>query len=149
MVWAQRAGLMVGLLSARMSPTTAHRAAQLGITIIQQGVQNKVEGYERIIASLGISDDAVAYMGDDVVDLGVLARVGFATAPADAVAEVKDRVDWVSSRPGGRGAVRELIELILRAQQRWPAIVTGYAADNERVTPVRRGGRASARGKAK
>jgi 3-deoxy-D-manno-octulosonate 8-phosphate phosphatase (KDO 8-P phosphatase) len=75
--------------------------------------------------------------------------VGFASAPADAVAEVKERVDWVSSRPGGRGAVRELIELILRAQQRWPAIVTGYAADNERVTPVRRGGRASARGKAK
>jgi 3-deoxy-D-manno-octulosonate 8-phosphate phosphatase (KDO 8-P phosphatase) len=149
MVWAQRAGLKVGLLSARMSATTPHRAAQLGITIIQQGVANKLEGYERIITDLGIGDEAVAYMGDDIVDLGVLARVGFAAAPADAVREVKKQVDWVSAHPGGRGAVRELIELILRAQQRWATVVGGYAADNERVTTARKGVRSAARGKTK
>ena len=149
MVWAQRAGLKVGLLSARMSATTPHRAAQLGITIIQQGVANKLEGYERIITDLAIGDEAVAYMGDDIVDLGVLARVGFAAAPADAVREVKKQVDWVSVHPGGRGAVRELIELILRAQQRWATVVGGYAADNERVTTARKGARSPARGKAK
>jgi 3-deoxy-D-manno-octulosonate 8-phosphate phosphatase (KDO 8-P phosphatase) len=149
MVWAQRAGLKVGLLSARMSATTPHRAAQLGITIIQQGVANKLEGYKRIITDLGIGDEAVAYMGDDIVDLGVLDRVGFAAAPADAVREVKKQVDWVSAHPGGRGAVRELIELILRAQQRWATVVGGYAADNERVTTARKGARSPARGKAK
>src|SRR5262245_63115987 len=95
MVWAQRAGLTVGLLSARHSATTPHRAAQLGVTIVQQGVLNKVEGYERIVESTGASDAEVAYMGDDIVDLAVLARVGLSAAPADAVQEVRDRVDWI------------------------------------------------------
>jgi 3-deoxy-D-manno-octulosonate 8-phosphate phosphatase (KDO 8-P phosphatase) len=130
MVWAQRAGLKVGLLSARTSATTPHRAAQLGITIVHQGVLNKLGGYERIVSDAGVTDDEVAYMGDDIVDLAVLKRVGLAAAPADAVAEVRDRVDWVSTHAGGRGAVRELVELVLRAQQRWESIVAGYAADN-------------------
>jgi 3-deoxy-D-manno-octulosonate 8-phosphate phosphatase (KDO 8-P phosphatase) len=129
MVWAQRAGLKVGLLSARLSATTPHRAAQLGITIIQQGVLNKVEGYERILADLGVSDDEVAYMGDDIVDLAVLARVGLSAAPADAVQEVRDRVDWISGADGGSGAVRQLIETILKAQHRWDAIVERYATE--------------------
>src|SRR5688572_7182205 len=67
MVWAQRAGLLVGLLSARTSSTTPHRAAQLGITIVHQGVLNKLEGYERIIAGARVADAEVAYMGDDIV----------------------------------------------------------------------------------
>jgi 3-deoxy-D-manno-octulosonate 8-phosphate phosphatase (KDO 8-P phosphatase) len=127
MVWAQRAGLSVGLLSARHSATTPHRAAQLGVTIVQQGVLNKVEGYERIVDSAGVSDGEVAYMGDDIVDLAVLARVGLSAAPADAVQEVRDRVDWISRAKGGGGAVRELIEMILKAQNRWDGIVAGYA----------------------
>lgn len=122
-VWAERAGLRVGLLSARTSATTPHRAAQLGITIVQQGVSNKLQGYERILAAQHVTDAEVAYMGDDIVDLAVLGRVGLSAAPADAVAEVRARVDWVSRAPGGRGAVRELIEVILRAQRRWKAIV--------------------------
>jgi 3-deoxy-D-manno-octulosonate 8-phosphate phosphatase (KDO 8-P phosphatase) len=132
MVWAERAGLTVGLLSARMSATTPHRASQLGIRIVQQGVLNKVEGYERIIASEGVSDAEVAYMGDDIVDLAVLARVGLSAAPADAVAEVRAQVDWTSRFNGGRGAVRELIELILGVQERWDAIVAAYAAEGVR-----------------
>jgi 3-deoxy-D-manno-octulosonate 8-phosphate phosphatase (KDO 8-P phosphatase) len=126
MVWAQRSGLTVGLLSARTSPTTPHRAAQLGITLIYQGVRSKLEAYERILADQGVSDADVAYMGDDVVDLAVLGRVGLSCAPADAVPEVRARVDWVSHSPGGAGAVRELIESILRAQGKWDAIVASY-----------------------
>lgn len=130
MVWAERVGLRVGLLSARMSPTTPHRTAQLGVTIVEQGVTNKLTGYERILANTGFTDADVAYMGDDVVDLAVLARVGLSTAPADAVAEVRARVDWVSGVAGGRGAARDLIEKVLKAQGRWKAIVAanGVAA---------------------
>jgi 3-deoxy-D-manno-octulosonate 8-phosphate phosphatase (KDO 8-P phosphatase) len=75
-----------------------------------------------------VDDEEVAYMGDDVVDLAVLERVGLSTAPADAVDEVRSRVHWVSRRPGGGGAVRELIELILRAQDRWDGVVASYTA---------------------
>jgi 3-deoxy-D-manno-octulosonate 8-phosphate phosphatase (KDO 8-P phosphatase) len=128
-VWAQRAGLQVGFLSARMSPTTPHRAAQLGVTIVHQGVLKKLEGYERIVADARLADAEVAYMGDDIVDLAVLARVGLSAAPADAVDEVRSTVDWVSSAQGGRGAARELIETVLRAQDRWDAIVASYAGE--------------------
>jgi 3-deoxy-D-manno-octulosonate 8-phosphate phosphatase (KDO 8-P phosphatase) len=123
MVWSERAGLKIGLLSARTSPTTPHRAAQLGIRIVHQGVLNKLDGYERILRSEQVADHEVAYMGDDIVDLAVLGRVGLSAAPADAVPEVRSRVDWVSRAPGGRGAARELIELILRAQGLWSTIV--------------------------
>jgi 3-deoxy-D-manno-octulosonate 8-phosphate phosphatase (KDO 8-P phosphatase) len=126
MIWAQRAGVRVGFLSARMSPTTPHRAAQLNITLVYQGVLNKLSSYERILADLKLTDDEVAYMGDDVVDLAVLARAGLSAAPADAVEEVRSRVDWISPSPGGGGAARELIELILRAQNLWDGIVDVY-----------------------
>jgi 3-deoxy-D-manno-octulosonate 8-phosphate phosphatase (KDO 8-P phosphatase) len=129
LVWAQRAGLRVGLLSARHSPTTTHRAAQLGISLIHQGVSSKLDTYETILSDQQVSDFEVAYMGDDIVDLAVLARVGFSTAPADAVPEVRASVDWVSAAAGGDGAVREMIELILRAQQRWEPIVAAYRGE--------------------
>jgi len=70
-----------------------------------------------------VSDDQVAYMGDDVLDVPVLSRAGLAAVPADAVAEAQEHADWVSSFPGGRGAVREFLELILKAQDRWDRIV--------------------------
>lgn len=103
LVWAQRVGVKVGLLSARHSPTTPHRAAQLGITLIYQGVKSKADAYAKITSALRVADDDVAYMGDDVVDLAVLSRVGLAAAPADAVEEVRCRAHWVSRYPGGRG----------------------------------------------
>ena len=126
LVWAQRSKVRVGLLSARYSPTTPHRAAQLGITLIHQGVTSKIEAYERILEAERLSDQDVAYMADDIVDLAVLGRVGFSCAPADAVPEVRSRVDWVSRCNGGDGAARELVELILRAQGSWDAIVSSY-----------------------
>jgi 3-deoxy-D-manno-octulosonate 8-phosphate phosphatase (KDO 8-P phosphatase) len=122
-VWAQRAGLTVGLLSARSSGATAHRAAQLAVRIVAQGVKSKITAYEQIIRDARIEDADVAYMGDDLLDLQVLARVGLSAAPADAAAEVRERVDWVSTAAGGRGAVRELVELVLRAQQRWDDVL--------------------------
>jgi 3-deoxy-D-manno-octulosonate 8-phosphate phosphatase (KDO 8-P phosphatase) len=122
-VWAQRAGLTVGLLSARSSGATAHRAAQLAVRIVEQGVKSKLAAYERIIRDARVGDAEVAYMGDDLLDLQVLARVGLSAAPADAAAEVRARVDWVSTASGGRGAVRELVELVLKAQQRWDDVL--------------------------
>ena len=125
-VFAQRAGLSVGLLSARSSGATAHRAAQLAVRIVEQGVKSKLKSYEQIARDARLADDEIAYMGDDLLDLPVLARVGLSAAPADAAAEVRERVDWVSAQAGGRGAVRELIELILRAQHRWDDVLRQY-----------------------
>jgi 3-deoxy-D-manno-octulosonate 8-phosphate phosphatase (KDO 8-P phosphatase) len=122
-VLAQRGGLTVGFLSARTSTPTAQRAAQLGVTLLHQGVSSKIETYEQIVEELLLEDEQVAYMGDDVVDLAVLNRAGLSAAPADAVEEVRSRVHWVSRCNGGHGAARELVEVILRAQGRWDALV--------------------------
>ena len=127
MVWAQRVGLTVGLLSARASGATTQRAAQLAIRLVVQGVSSKLDAYERILRDAGLPDAAVAYMGDDLLDLPVLARAGLSAAPADAAPEVLGRVNWVSAARGGRGAVREFIEMVLRAQNRWDGIVREYA----------------------
>ena len=126
-VWAQHAGLKVGLLSARHSGATMHRAAQLAIRIVRQGVSSKPAAFEEILRETELAESDVAYMGDDLLDLPVLLRAGLSAAPADAVAEVRQAVHWVSAADGGRGAVRELIELVLRSQRRWDSVVTGYA----------------------
>jgi 3-deoxy-D-manno-octulosonate 8-phosphate phosphatase (KDO 8-P phosphatase) len=125
-VWAQRAGLTVGLLSARSSGATAHRAAQLAVRIVEQGVKSKLDTYNQIIRDARLEDDNVAYMGDDLLDLPVLTRVGLSAAPADAAAEVRARVDFVSSVGGGRGAARELIEIVLRVQHKWDEVLRQY-----------------------
>jgi 3-deoxy-D-manno-octulosonate 8-phosphate phosphatase (KDO 8-P phosphatase) len=130
MVWAQRVGLKVGFLSARMSPTTPHRAAQLGVTLVYHGVKSKAATYARILVDEQVTDEEVAYMGDDIVDLAVLARAGLSAAPSDAVEEVRQRVHWVSHWPGGGGAARELIEVVLRAQNRWNDVVAGYLRED-------------------
>ena len=126
MVWAARLGIQIGFLSARSSLATAQRAAQLGITLVHQGVASKLEAYEQVADSLMLDDAQIAYMGDDLLDLPVLARVGLSSAPADAAADVRRRVHWVSNGRGGDGAARELIELILRAQNLWDSIVSSY-----------------------
>jgi len=128
-VWAKRLGLTIGFLSARVSTATTQRAAQLGITLLHQGVPSKLDTYEEIADGLLLDDEQVAYMGDDILDLPVLSRVGLAAAPADAADDVRARVHWVSRARGGDGAARELIELILRAQDRWDSIVATYIAE--------------------
>jgi 3-deoxy-D-manno-octulosonate 8-phosphate phosphatase (KDO 8-P phosphatase) len=132
MVWAQRVGLKIAWLSARTSATTPHRAAQLGVTTVYQGVKSKAAAFNQILAAEGVSDTEVAFMGDDIVDLAVLARVGLSAAPADAVEEVRRRVDWISTSPGGQGAARELVELVLRTQNRWDDLVASYLNEPSR-----------------
>jgi 3-deoxy-D-manno-octulosonate 8-phosphate phosphatase (KDO 8-P phosphatase) len=125
-VWAQRAGIPVGLISSRASGATAQRAAQLAVRIVHQGVASKSEAFKRILADTSLAEEAVSYMGDDLLDLPVLTRCGFAAAPADAVDEVRNAAHWISRADGGRGAVRELIEVVLKAQGRWTAIVAEH-----------------------
>lgn len=127
-VWAMQAGVQVGLLSARTSMATTQRAAQLGIRIVSQGMGSKTAEFARIVAEQDLEEADVAYMGDDLLDLGVLARAGLAGAPADAAAEVRRAAHWTSALGGGRGAVREFIEMILRGQDRWDEIVKGFSA---------------------
>jgi 3-deoxy-D-manno-octulosonate 8-phosphate phosphatase (KDO 8-P phosphatase) len=131
-VFAQRAGLLTGLLSARASAATTHRAAQLSIPIVHQGSLDKLEIYERLLVEHGLTDDAVAFMGDDVLDLPVLARAGLSACPCDAVQEVRDRVHWVAASAGGRGAARELIELVLRARGAWNGVLRPYVEGRHR-----------------
>ena len=133
-VWALRLGLTIGFLSARFSQSTAQRAAQLGVTLLHQGVTSKLETYEQIVDELLLENEQVAYMGDDVLDLPVLLRSGFSTAPADAAEEVRRRVDWVSGARGGHGAARELIELILKAQDKWDGLVAAYMEETTEET---------------
>jgi 3-deoxy-D-manno-octulosonate 8-phosphate phosphatase (KDO 8-P phosphatase) len=128
-VWAQRAGITIGFLSARTSASTAQRASQLGVTLLHQGVPSKLETYESMVDGLLLEDEQIAYMGDDVLDLPVLSRVGLSAAPSDAAPEVRSRVHWVSGRKGGDGAARELIELVLRAQGKWEPILAAYVAE--------------------
>jgi 3-deoxy-D-manno-octulosonate 8-phosphate phosphatase (KDO 8-P phosphatase) len=125
-VWAQRAGLAVGLLSARTSGATSHRAAQLAVRIVKQGVSSKRAAFDQILREAETDEAHVGYMGDDLLDLPILTRAGLSAAPADAAAEVRQSVHWVSSAPGGRGAVREFIELVLRAQRRWDTVLADY-----------------------
>ncbi|MAG71836.1 MAG: HAD hydrolase family protein [Vicinamibacterales bacterium] len=121
-VWANRAGLLTGVLSARTSAATTLRAQQLKMPIVVQGVASKLDAYEQLLTDHGLADAEVAYMGDDLLDLQVLGRVGLSAAPADAATDVRQRVDWVSAARGGAGAARELIELVLQARGLWPPI---------------------------
>ena len=125
-VLARRAGLRVGLISARPSDATMRRAAQLEIDIVHQGGASKQTAYEAVLRDLHVDDTAVAYMGDDLIDLPLIRRAGLAAAPADAIDEVRAAAHWISSRPGGGGAVRELVEFILKAQGRWEAVLDEY-----------------------
>jgi 3-deoxy-D-manno-octulosonate 8-phosphate phosphatase (KDO 8-P phosphatase) len=129
LVWAQKAGLRTGLLSARHSLATSARAAQLGVHIVRQQAGDKLETYCRLLQEERIADEEVAFMGDDLLDLPVLRRVGLSAAPADATGEVRARVDWISAAAGGQGAARELVELVLRAQGRWERLVAAYLSE--------------------
>jgi 3-deoxy-D-manno-octulosonate 8-phosphate phosphatase (KDO 8-P phosphatase) len=98
------------------------RAAETGIEFVYQGRAEKIPAYEEILRAAGVEDSAVAYVGDDLPDLPVLRRVGFAVAVANAVPEVKRAAHFVTQRNGGEGAVREIIECILKVQGKWEAV---------------------------
>ena len=127
----QRAGIKVGIITGRSSAVVARRAEELGIKILYQGALQKLEPYREILSDLKITDEQVAYVGDDVVDLPILQRVGFSATVADAVPEVLPLVDYVASRCGGRGAVREVCDLLLRSSGRWDELTERYFSPNQ------------------
>ena len=113
----RKAGVEVGIITGRESRVVAHRARELGIREVHQGVIDKAVVYERIRIQYGLRDEELAYMGDDVIDLPILGRVGLSVSVPNAHDDVKDRVDWVTIHPGGQGAVRELTDLLLAARR--------------------------------
>lgn len=121
-----QAGIAVGLLSGRDSPAVPARAAELGIVHVLQGVADKRAAFERVLAQLGLEAAAAGYMGDELVDLPVLTRCGFACAPGEAPAFVRDRVHYVCAAPAGAGAVREACEYVLGAQGRLAPLLAQY-----------------------
>ena len=128
LVALRRQGLKVGWISSRPSPATTRRAKELKIDFLKQEKGSKVRVVERLLAKTGFRWDEVCYVGDDIVDLGVLKRAGVAVAVADGVAEARAAADYVTSADGGHGAVREVVELILQAQDKWARIVAERAA---------------------
>ncbi|WP_255592318.1 HAD family hydrolase [Thermosulfurimonas sp. F29] len=118
----QKAGIEVGLLSSRSSPPVTFRAKELGIDIVIQGELEKYRLYQELLSEKALRDEEVAYMGDDWVDIPVLKRVGLAVTVPEAWPPVKDYAHYVTRRPGGRGAVREVCDLILKAQGKWEAL---------------------------
>jgi 3-deoxy-D-manno-octulosonate 8-phosphate phosphatase (KDO 8-P phosphatase) len=121
-----QSGVRVGLLTGRSSPAVAARAAELGIEHVLQGVEKKRETYEALLRKLGLSQDQAGYMGDDLVDIPVLRRCGFACAVPEAPEEVRKHVHYVAASPAGEGAAREVCEFIMRAQDTFAGILQEY-----------------------
>jgi len=122
----QRAGLKVALLSGRSSEPTKRRAEQLQIEYVFEDCHQKLPVLEKFLEQLEISPEAAAFVGDDLTDLPVIRYVGFGVAVANAVDEVKKYADYVTMRPGGRGAVREVIEYILTGTGKWQELLKRY-----------------------
>jgi 3-deoxy-D-manno-octulosonate 8-phosphate phosphatase (KDO 8-P phosphatase) len=120
---AQRGGIEVAFLSGRRSDAAFHRARELEINRFYEGVRDKVAILEELLAALNLTDQEVAAVGDELVDLPLFQRVGLAVAVADAVPEVRAAAHWVTRLPGGKGAVREVCDLILQAQGKWEELV--------------------------
>jgi 3-deoxy-D-manno-octulosonate 8-phosphate phosphatase (KDO 8-P phosphatase) len=112
-------GIRTGLITGRDSPATARRAREANMEFIAQGQPKKLEAYKAILARAGVTDEQVAFVGDDLPDLPLLDRAGLAVAVADAVPEVKRAAHYITSARGGEGAVREVVELILKSQGKW------------------------------
>jgi 3-deoxy-D-manno-octulosonate 8-phosphate phosphatase (KDO 8-P phosphatase) len=115
----QKAGFTFGILTARNSQIVKLRAAELGIEIVRQGFSEKLPIAREILKQLGLGPEEACYIGDDLQDLAVMHEVGLPVAVADAAGEVRQAAKWTTTAPGGRGAVRELIERLLKAKGRW------------------------------
>ncbi len=124
----QRGGIKVGWISNRPSTATQQRADELKVDFLYQAQGSKVDAVEAILKRSGLDWDDVCYMGDDVVDLGALRRAGLAIGVPSAIDEVKDLADYVTIAEGGQGAVREVVGLILKAQNKWQRLVLEYSA---------------------
>jgi 3-deoxy-D-manno-octulosonate 8-phosphate phosphatase (KDO 8-P phosphatase) len=125
-VMLQRAGIKVGIISGRKSSVVRARAKELGIAHLHEMAWVKTEVYEKMLAEEGLSDEQVCYIGDDVIDIPLLRRAGLAVSVADAVEESKQFSHLVTAHAGGRGAVREVVELIMKAQNKWGEALSRY-----------------------
>lgn len=126
MVLLQDGGVRLAVITGRTSNVVQMRMASLGVTEVHQGCRDKLPVYEALRERLGLADEAVGYVGDDVVDLPIMRRVGLAVAVADARPLVKEHAHWCTQARGGRGAVREVCELILDAQGRLDPLMERY-----------------------
>ncbi|UCD53614.1 MAG: HAD hydrolase family protein [Phycisphaerales bacterium] len=124
----QRAGLKVAMISGRQSEPTQRRAEQLEIAHVFQNCHFKLPALMELLAELRLEAEQVAYVGDDLPDLPVIRFVGFGVAVANAVDEVKAQADYVTTRSGGDGAVREVVEMILKGSDRWQPLMERYLA---------------------
>jgi 3-deoxy-D-manno-octulosonate 8-phosphate phosphatase (KDO 8-P phosphatase) len=127
-VMAHAAGLRTGLLSGRSSPSVAKRAAELGMAVVRQGVRDKRGALREILSEQALQAHEVAYVGDDLNDMPVLAEVGLSAAPADGTIEVRNQAFMVLSAAGGRGCLREFIEAILRARGDFERVAAAVGA---------------------
>lgn len=121
-----RSGIEVVLLTGRESKAVLHRARDLGIEDVYQKALNKIEVYESILRKKDRTDKEVGFVGDDLVDIPVLKKVGFSAAVPSAAPEVKEIVDYITTHKGGEGAVREICELLLKAQDTWATVTEKY-----------------------
>ena len=118
-VFLKKCGIKTAIISARKSGVIAHRAKDLKIDKVYAGIRPKLSAYEHMLKEFKVLDEEVCFIGDDLADLGVMYRCGVSVSVANAVSEVKQIADYVTVRQGGRGAVREVVELILQAQGHW------------------------------
>lgn len=123
---ARIAGIKTGLITRRKSETVALRARDLRLEQVHQGIQDKLKAFAEILSSEGLSASQVAFVGDDVIDLPVMRASGFSVAVANARREVKDAAHYVTPHAGGDGALRDVIEFILKAQGKWKQSVETY-----------------------
>lgn len=122
----QRMGFKTAIISARSAKPTSARAKDLKINKVYQDAYPKIAAYERMLKELKVKDEHVCYMGDDLPDLPVLKRVGFAVSVPNGVTEVQRAADYITKKKGGHGAVREVVELILKIQGKWDKVLAAY-----------------------
>lgn len=123
----QKTGIKVGWVSRRPSAATQERARDLKIDFLMQSDSGKVTAVETILQRTGLNWEDLCFVGDDVVDIGVLKRVGFAVVVADGTVDTKQFAHYITKAGGGHGAIRETVELILKAQKKWQQVVADYA----------------------
>ena len=121
-----RAGFKSGIISGRVSSAVERRAQGLGMTFVCQGRENKLGAFSETLAHAGVTHAEVAFVGDDLNDIPLMLQSGLAVAVADAAAETREHAHYVTNLPGGYGAIREVVELILKAQGRWEDLVKHY-----------------------
>lgn len=127
-VLLHRAGIKTGIISGRTSSLLERRALELGMNILRQGTWNKTKDFEEVLKEANVNEDETAFIGDDVTDIPLMYRVGFAVAVADAVQETKDAAHYITTLNGGFGAVREVADLVLKTQGQWEELMKRYTS---------------------